>query len=63
MNFRDSKNESSITTDKKDEPKKTEVDTKKQTQLEDEAYAALESGKITYTEFSTIGNNIFKQED
>lgn len=59
MNFRDSKNESSITTDKKDEPKKTEVDIKKQTQLEDEAYAALESGKITYTEYSELVTDKF----
>lgn len=59
MNFRDSKNESSITTDKQDEPKKTEVDTKKQKQLEDEAYAALESGKISYTEYSALVTDKF----
>lgn len=35
MNFRDSKNESSITTDKKDEPKKTKPDAKTQKELED----------------------------
>ena len=33
MNFRDSKNESSITTDKKDEPKKTKPDAKMQKEL------------------------------
>ena len=58
MNFRDSNQDSSITTDKKDEPKETTIVTKTQKDLEDEAYAEFQSGKITLDEYNASVNNI-----
>lgn len=54
MNFRDSKEETSITTDKQDEPKKTKPDNKKKVDLIEEAGDALERGDITYEDYDRI---------
>ena len=54
MNFRDSKEETSITMDKQDEPKKTKPDSKKKVDLIEEAGDALERGDITYEDYDRI---------
>ena len=60
MNYIESKKDTSVTTNKKDEPKKTTPAKKTQKDLMDEAADALDRGDIDWVEFNQSIDNASK---
>ena len=63
MNYIESKQDTSVTTNKKDEPKKTTPAKKTSKELMAEADVALDSGKISLDEYNIRINNALNEQE